>query len=97
VDGALERVIENLEEKIDDCWKELQSLIDVKKVARQGGKDELTFMVETTKYLEDATNDTGHSFSRTWRNHMRSFSMRYNSGIMVSVISIFEEFEFVAF
>lgn len=57
----LERVIQNLEEKTDDCRKELQSLIDVKKVARQGGKDELALMVETTKYLEDATNDTGHS------------------------------------
>jgi len=33
VDGALEMVIENLEEKTDDYQKELQSLIDVKKVA----------------------------------------------------------------
>lgn len=29
-------------------------------MAKEGGRDELNFTVRTTKYLEDATNDTRH-------------------------------------
>lgn len=58
--NELERAIENLEDNTDDCCKELQALRDVKKVATEGGKKELNFMVETTEGFEDATNDTEH-------------------------------------
>ena len=53
--NELERAIEKLEDNTDDCCKELQALRDLKKVAREGGKDELNFMVETTEDFEDAT------------------------------------------
>ena len=53
--NELERGIEKLEDNTDDCCKELQALRYLKKVSREGGKDELNFMVETTKYFEDAT------------------------------------------
>ena len=51
----LERAIEKLEDNIDDCCKELEALRDLKKVAREGGKVELNFIVETTKDFEYAT------------------------------------------
>ena len=53
--NKLERAIENLEDNTNDCFKELQALRDLKKVSREGGNDELNFMVETTKYFKDVT------------------------------------------
>ena len=58
--NELERAIEKLEDNTDDCYKELQALRHLKKVAIEGGKDELNFMVESTEDFEDTTNGTGN-------------------------------------
>ena len=49
--NEFERAIENLEDNTDDCCERLQTIRVLKKVARGGGRDELNFMVENTKYF----------------------------------------------
>ena len=53
--NELERAIEKLEDNTNDFCEELQTPRVLKKMAREGGKYELSFMVETTENFEDAT------------------------------------------
>ena len=52
--NELEKAIEKLQYNTNDCCKDYRHL-GFWKVAREGGKDELIFMVENTEDFEDAT------------------------------------------
>ena len=53
--NEIERAIENLEDNTDDYCEELQTLRVLKKVAKEGGKHNLSVIMESIEGFEDAS------------------------------------------